>query len=74
MHTQKALKDGGDLMGDEEQLQIQNALGELKHAREGEDDNLIREKIGQLDRVTHHLADLLMEQVVKTTLKGKKIG
>lgn len=74
MHTQKALKDGGDLMGDEERLQIQNALGELKHAREGEDDNLIREKIGQLDRVTHHLADLLMEQVVKTTLKGKKIG
>ncbi len=73
-HTQKALQDGSDLISEEERLQIRNALEELKQAREGEDHGLIREKIGKLDGVTQHLAEILMEQVVKTTLKGKKIG
>ncbi len=74
MHTQKALRDGSDLISEKERLQIQNALDDLKQAREGEDHSLIREKIGKLDEVTHHLAEILMEQVVKTTLRGKKIG
>jgi molecular chaperone DnaK (HSP70) len=73
-HTQKALQDGSDLISEEECLQIRNALEELKQAREHEDHSLIRERIGKLDRVTQHLAEILMEQVVKTTLKGKKIG
>jgi Fe-S protein assembly chaperone HscA len=73
-HTQKALGDGSDLIGEEERLQIQNVLEELKQAREGEDHNLIREKIRKLDEATHHLAEILMEQVVKSALKGKKIG
>jgi chaperone protein DnaK len=74
MHTEKALRDGRDLMGEEEISQIQKALEELKVARRGEDHNLIRERIKQLDEVTHHLAELMMERVVKTTLKGKKLG
>ena len=74
MHTEKALRDGRDLMGEEEISQIQKALEELKVARGGEDHNLIRERIKQLDEVTHHLAELMMERVVKTTLKGKKLG
>ncbi|MCI0530071.1 MAG: Hsp70 family protein, partial [Nitrospira sp.] len=74
MHTQKALRDGSDLISEKERLQIQDVLEDLKRAREGEDHSLIRERIGKLDEATHHLAEILMEQVVKTTLKGKKIG
>jgi chaperone protein DnaK len=73
-HTQKALQEGSDLISEDERLQIQNALEGLKQAKEGEDHGLIRERIGQLDEATQHLAEILMERVVKTTLKGKKIS
>jgi molecular chaperone DnaK (HSP70) len=74
MHAEKALRDGGDLVGEEERTRIQKTLDDLKQARAGEDHNLIREKIGKLDEVTQHLAELLLDQVVQAALKGKKIG
>jgi chaperone protein DnaK len=73
MHTEKALRDGGDLVGEEERIRIQKVLDDLKQARAGEDHNLIREKIVKLNEVTQHLAELLLDQVVKATLKGKKV-
>ena len=73
-HTERALLDGGNLVSETERIRIQKALDELKQIRAGVDHNLIREKVGKLDEVTQHLAELLMDQVVRATLKGKKMG
>lgn len=74
MHTEKALREGADLISEEERLQIQKAFQELKEARDGEDPDLIRDCMRKLDETTRHLAELLMDQVVKAALKGKQLG
>jgi hypothetical protein len=41
---------------------------------EGNDHRLIRERIEQLDKVTVHLAERLMDSTLKSGLKEKKLS
>jgi molecular chaperone HscA len=73
-HTERALKQGEQLIELEERGQIQEQITELKRSMEGNDHRLIRERIEQLDKVTVHLAERLMDSTLKSGLKEKKLS
>ncbi|HEX8185614.1 MAG TPA: Fe-S protein assembly chaperone HscA [Blastocatellia bacterium] len=71
--AEKALAGRGkELIDEEEQQSIRLALDELSEAARGEDHRLIRDKIKRLDDVSHHLAELIMDNAVLAALKDRK--
>jgi Fe-S protein assembly chaperone HscA len=73
-HTERALKQGEQFIEPEERRQIQEQITELKRSMEGNDHRLIRERIQQLDKVTVHLAERLMDSTLQSSLKDKKLS
>ncbi|WP_447970355.1 Fe-S protein assembly chaperone HscA [Nitrospira sp. M1] len=74
MATDKALRRGKDLIRQNEVEAIERVLGELKTVKEADDHRLIRAKIGEVEKVTHHLAEVLMDSTLKEALESKKIS
>ena len=72
--TEKALKRGTDLITSEEAQGIDKALDELRQAKGQDDHRVIREKIEDLEKVTHHLAEVLMDATLKEALENKKLS
>ena len=66
--TEKALKRGTDLITSDEVQGIDKALDELRQAKGQDDHRVIREKIEDLEKVTHHLAEVLMDATLKEAL------
>ncbi|HLG15392.1 MAG TPA: Fe-S protein assembly chaperone HscA [Blastocatellia bacterium] len=60
------------LVGDAERTRIRHALEALREAEPGEDYRLIRERIKELDEVSHHLAELIMNNTVLAAIKDRK--
>ncbi len=58
----------------EERAALDSALTQLRDAMKGQDHNLIRAKLEELNQASHHLAELVMDAAVETVLKGKKAG
>lgn len=73
-HTERALRQGGSLISQKEKDQIQEAIAALKESMAGEDHRVIRGRIGQLDRSTLHLAELLMDSTLQSSLQNKKLS
>jgi chaperone protein DnaK len=73
-HVERALTQGEKLLEPREAARIQEAVGLLKQAAEGEDHRLIREKIETLDKLTQHLAEVLMDSTLQEALQGKKLS
>jgi len=73
-HTERALKRGEQLVEPEEGQQIQEQITELKRSMEGNDHRLIRERVEQLDKITAHLAERLMDSTLRSGLKDKKLS
>ncbi len=74
MATEKALKRGTDLITTEEIQSIHNAIEELHAAKAQEDHRLIRSRIADMENVTHHLAEALMDATLKEALESKKLS
>ncbi len=72
-HTEKALKQGKDLVDANEQRSITTALAELKEALSRENPAAIREKLNRIDEVTQSLAEKLMSRSVKEALQNKRL-
>ena len=72
--TEKALAVGGNLIGPEETATIQAALAALEATQSGEDHRAIRAQIAEVEKVTHHLAELLMDKSLKAALQDKKLA
>jgi Fe-S protein assembly chaperone HscA len=71
--SEKALAERApELIDEAEQAAIAKVLGELKDAMQGDDHQLIRERLKQLDEVSHHLAELMMNNAVSDALKDRK--
>jgi len=70
--AEKAVTERGDLVGADEREAIQRSLDELRQSVRSDDHRLIREKIKQLDEVSHHLAELIMDSAVLAALKDRK--
>jgi len=73
-HTERALKQGERLIAADERGRILDQISALRKAAEGDDHRLIREKIGELDKTTLHLAESLMESSLQSGLKDKKLS
>ena len=74
MATEKALKRGTDLIPAEEIESIRNTIEELRVATTQEDHRLIRARIADMEKVTHHLAEVLMDATLKEALESKKLS
>ncbi len=71
--SEKALAERAPQLIDEsEQTAIRQVLDELKEAMQGDDHQLIRDRVKQLDEVSHHLAELMMNSAVSDALKDRK--
>ena len=72
--TEKAFRLGGHLIAPEETAQIKAALTALEDARTKDDHRAIRARIADVDNVTHHLAEVLMDTSLKEALQNKKLS
>ena len=72
--TEKALKRGTALITLDEVQGIDKALDELRQAKGQDDHRVIREKIADVEKVTHHLAEVLMDATLKEALENKKLS
>ena len=72
--TEKAFRLGGHLIAPEETAQIKAALTALEDARTKDDHRAIRARIADVDNVTHHLAEVLMDTSLKAALQNKKLS
>lgn len=58
----------------EEREKIDLAISELKKAVEGSDHRAIRASLKTFNEVSHHLAELMMDDAVQVALKHKKVS
>jgi molecular chaperone DnaK len=74
MATEKALKQGAHLVGEEDLSSIKTAIAAVVAAKSGDDHKAIRAKIVDLENATHHLAEVLMDTSLKEALENKKLS
>jgi len=74
MDTDKALKQGAHLVENEDLTSIRASLAAVEAAKSGEDHKAIRAKMADLEKVTHHLAEVLMDTSLKEALENKKLS
>lgn len=72
--TEKALSLGGHLISEEETQEIRAVLTKVATAVQASDHRAIRAGIGEIEKVTHHLAEVLMDQSLKDALQNKKLS
>jgi len=72
--TEKAFALGGHLIGAEETALIKASLGRLQTATSSDDHRGIRARIADVEKATHHLAEVLMDSTLKEALQGKKLS
>ncbi len=72
--TEKALVRGTNLISDKEVEGIRRILQQLGEVKEGDDHRLIRTKIAEVEKMTHHLAEVLMDATLKEALESKKLS
>jgi len=58
----------------EERTRIEAAVTALRESVTGSDYRLMRKKIDQLNEVTNHLAEVMMNSAVNSVLQGKKLA
>ena len=71
-HVRRALGQGADLIGLDERARIDTALGALEAVRGGVDRDLIRDRTTELNRVTEHLAELMMDAALRGALESRR--
>jgi len=72
--TEKALVRGTHLISDKETASIRRILQQLGDVKAEDDHRLIRTKITEVEKVTHHLAEMLMDATLKEALESKKLS
>ncbi len=72
--TEKALVRGTNLISDKETESIRKILQQLGEIKEGDDHRVIRSKIAEVEKTTHHLAEVLMDATLKEALESKKLS
>ena len=72
--TEKALQQGNRLITPEEIATIKAVLASLEAARTQRDHKAIRTRIADVEKATHHLAEVLMDHSLKEALENKKLS
>src|SRR5438094_467851 len=71
-HVERALRQGADLVGEEERGRIRTALEAVRAARQTDNRDRIRELTTELNRATEHLADVMMDAALRGALASKR--
>jgi hypothetical protein len=74
MATGKALKQGAHLVTENDLSSIRAAMASVESAKAGADHKTIRAKMADLEKATHHLAEVLMDTSLKEALENKKLS
>ena len=74
MATEKALKQGAHLVTEEDLSMIRASMAAVQSAKSGADHKAIRAKMADLEKATHHLAEVLMDTSLKEALENKKLS
>jgi Fe-S protein assembly chaperone HscA len=72
--TEKALARASDLISEKEKAEIQRVIQELGETQKGDDHRIIRAGIAEVEKETHHLAEVLMDATLKEALESKKVS
>ena len=72
--TRKALGQGGRLIDAPESEAIRASIAALESASTGEDHRAIRARIADVEKATHHLAEVLMDSSLKEALQNKTLA
>jgi Fe-S protein assembly chaperone HscA len=72
--TDKALGQGGHLIEEHELAAIRASLAALEAAKSTEDHKLIRARIQDVEKATHHFAEALMDNSLKQALENKRLS
>ncbi len=72
--TEKALSRATDLIGNKEKAEIQRVIQQLGEMQKGDDHRAIRAGISEVEKETHHLAEVLMDATLKEALESKKVS
>jgi Fe-S protein assembly chaperone HscA len=72
--TDKALTQGARLLEEQELAAIRASLAALESAKGTEDHKLIRARIQDVEKATHHFAEVLMDSSLKQALENKKLS
>ena len=72
--TEKALLQGAGLIKESELAAIRASLAALESAKATEDHKLIRARIQDVEKATHHFAEVLMDSSLKQALENKKLS
>jgi Fe-S protein assembly chaperone HscA len=71
-HVRRALGQAASLVTPDERERIEVALAELARARDTEDRDRIRDKTTELNRVTEHLAEVMMDSALRGALESRR--
>jgi Fe-S protein assembly chaperone HscA len=72
--TEKALARASDLINEKEKAEIQRVIQQLGETQKGDDHRVIRAGITEVEKETHHLAEVLMDATLKEALESKKVS
>ena len=72
--TEKALMRAKELIPADESKAIKKSLKELQGVKDKDDHRLIRAGIADVEKATHHLAEVLMDATLKEALESKKLS
>jgi Fe-S protein assembly chaperone HscA len=72
--TEKALNQGAHLITPAELTAVRSALKALDTAKDTEDYKLIRTSIQDVEKATHHFAEVLMDSSLKQALENRKLS
>jgi len=72
--TEKALARASELINEKEKGEIQRAIQQLGETQKGDDHRVIRAGIAEVEKETHHLAEVLMDATLKEALESKKVS
>ena len=70
--AKKALKESAHLVSEAESQDIQEAVCGLEQALEGEDRHAVRDRLDQLNNVTLHLAEVIMDDGLSRSVKDRR--
>ena len=74
MATEKAMGRAKDLIPHEEHTAIHQSIELLQEVKGTDDHRLIRARIADVEKATHHLAEVLMDATLKEALENKKLS
>jgi len=72
-HAEAGLVNGKDLLKVLEIEKIGQAIAALRTAMAGSEPHPIRERLGELDDATRHLAEMLMDRALQTSLQNRRV-